>query len=111
MSFIANIHDAMREMRVVPDREDVPFVACSTEWRANLLSALSRVDNGEARIDELESEVSHLEDQLEAAESAKEDLEDEVSELEDDVISLKREIEQLKRLSMGPVAAQESATL
>ncbi len=84
MSFEGKIHDAMRDMGIVPDAENFPLVACSTLYRESLFRALEGVDNGEDRIHELESELREQEIEIrhyrEKSEKLSGELDDAIAE-------------------------------
>lgn len=112
MTFESKIHDAMRDMGIVPDAENYPLVACSTLYRENLFRALDGIDDGEDRIHELEGELREQETEVrhyrEKAEKIGDDLDDAVSERTVLNTELKRALTRIKQLENTSTEATAS---
>lgn len=82
--FTSKIHDAMRDMGIIPEAENFPLVACSTLYRESLFRALDGIDDGADRIHELEGELRAQETEVrhyrEKCEKLGDELDDSVAE-------------------------------
>jgi hypothetical protein len=95
VSIESKIRDGLRLQGLVPPAEDVPLIACSTDYRTKLRAAVG----GLADPKELEERIEFLEEQLELSTGELTVLQSELDDARADNEALRKESEHASRLA------------